>query len=216
MCSSSLMSYRSPPRSMSSYRVARASTRFLSAIMRGRNVRQRNWERSLPSREGQPAGTQPVSAELACCVAGLKLMLPSPNGSRLSLEVSGKTVLAGCLRNARAVAEAAMTCADGGDVAVIAAGERWPDGRLRPAIEDWLGAGSILRHIDLAFSAEAEAARLAYSSAGPDVARLIRSSVRVRNSCNPALDRTWKLLWRRAQAMAFRSCAMERSDNFRL
>ena len=147
---------------------------------------------------------------------GLKLMLPSPNGSRLSLEVSGKTVLAGCLRNARAVAEAAMTCADGGDVAVIAAGERWPDGSLRPAIEDWLGAGSILRHIDLAFSAEAEAARLAYSSAGPDVARLIRSSVRVRSSCNPALDRTWKLLWRRAQAMAFRSCAMERSDNFRL
>jgi len=31
-----------------------------------------------------------------------------------------------------------------------------------------------------------------------------------------AAELGWKLLWRRAQAMAFRSCAMERSDNFRL
>jgi len=29
-------------------------------------------------------------------------------------------------------------------VAVIASGERWPDGSLRPALEDLLGAGAVL------------------------------------------------------------------------
>jgi 2-phosphosulfolactate phosphatase len=78
----------------------------------------------------------PVS--LAAVPEGMKLMLPSPNGSRPSLACGDTLVLTGCLRNAAAVAQAARQIAGDGDVAVIPAGELWSDGSLRPAIEDLL------------------------------------------------------------------------------
>ena len=48
---------------------------------------------------------------------------------------------------------------------VCPAGERWPDGSLRPSIEDWLGAGAILRLLPGAKSPEAAAAIAAFESA---------------------------------------------------
>jgi 2-phosphosulfolactate phosphatase len=116
-------------------------------------------------------------ASLRSLPQGARLMLPSPNGGRLSLACGDTPVLAGCLRNAAAVAAAARLIAAKGSVGVIPAGERWPDGSLRPAIEDWLGAGAILHHLDLACSPEAEVARDAYRSAGPEIARLIAGSM---------------------------------------
>jgi 2-phosphosulfolactate phosphatase len=64
------------------------------------------------------------------------------------------------LRNTRAVA--AQAEALGRRVSVIPAGERWEDGSLRPAIEDWLGAGAIIDNLSAARSPEAQMAVAAY------------------------------------------------------
>jgi 2-phosphosulfolactate phosphatase len=113
--------------------------------------------------------------------AGTRLVLPSPNGSRLSVAAgrtpAGIPVLAGCLRNAAAVAAAARDMAGSGAIGVIPAGETWPDGSLRPAIEDLLGAGAILDRLGGTCAPEAEVARDAWRSAGEAVARLVRGCV---------------------------------------
>jgi 2-phosphosulfolactate phosphatase len=90
--------------------------------------------------------------------AGLRVVLPSPNGARISLDaaVAAPILLSGCLRNAAAVAEVARR--SGSTFNVLPAGERWPDGSLRPALEDWLGAGAILSSLPGLRSPEAEAA----------------------------------------------------------
>ncbi len=105
---------------------------------------------------------------------GERLLLPSPNGSRLSLACGRASVLAGCLRNAKAVAAKALAVADGGQIAVIPAGERWPDGSLRPAIEDLLGAGAVIAALGLTGDPEAEVARDAFLSAEPHLAHTLR------------------------------------------
>ncbi len=48
-----------------------------------------------------------------------------------------------CLRN-RARRRPLAAARRGGTVAVVAAGERWPDDSLRPAAEDLWGAGAVL------------------------------------------------------------------------
>lgn len=85
---------------------------------------------------------------------GTRLVLPSPNGATLSLATGKTTTLAGCLRNASAVARAAMSM--GKKIAVIPAGERWKENhKLRPSYEDLLGAGAILQHLSGSHSPEA-------------------------------------------------------------
>ncbi len=96
--------------------------------------------------------------------SGLRLVLPSPNGSTLTLSTAGTPTYAGCLRNARAVAAAAMT--HGSRIAVIPAGERWKeDDSLRPAIEDLIGAGALIQHLKRNRSPEADCAVAAFESA---------------------------------------------------
>jgi len=77
-----------------------------------------------------------------------RLVLPSPNGSTIAfgLAATGSTVLGASLRNADAVARrvASYVAGSGGSVVVVAAGERWPDDTLRPAVEDLWGAGAVL------------------------------------------------------------------------
>ena len=105
--------------------------------------------------------------------AGERLVLPSRNGSTLVLAAGPTPVLAGCLRNARAVARAAMRC--GPRIAVIPAGERWKDDMsLRPAFEDLMGAGAIISHLRGRLSAEAFAALAAFKEALPDLTRHLR------------------------------------------
>lgn len=111
-------------------------------------------------------------ASLLSIHPGTRLVLPSPNGSTLSLATAGTPTLTGCLRNCRAVALAAMTY--GRRIAVVPAGERWEDGSLRPAFEDFVGAGAILSHLEGNFSPEAQLAVAAFQGAGQFLAQLLR------------------------------------------
>ena len=76
-----------------------------------------------------------------------RLVLPSPNGSTISaqLAATGATVLGVSLRNRHAAAAWLRRRGQPGlRLAVIAAGERWPDGSPRPAVEDLWDAGALL------------------------------------------------------------------------
>jgi 2-phosphosulfolactate phosphatase len=93
------------------------------------------------------AGPSLRPSSLTGLAPGTMLALPSPNGATLCRAAAGggAEVVAGCLRNAAAVA-AAVDAADG-PIGLVPAGERWPDGTLRPALEDVLGAGAIAAHL---------------------------------------------------------------------
>ncbi|PYP73092.1 MAG: hypothetical protein DMD41_07375 [Gemmatimonadetes bacterium] len=90
--------------------------------------------------------------------AGLRCVLPSPNGAQVTLQAApnAPVLLAGCLRNAHAVAASAQRL--GATFNILPAGERWGDGSLRPAFEDLLGAGAILSYLRGSRSPEAQAA----------------------------------------------------------
>ncbi len=106
--------------------------------------------------------------------SGARLVLPSPNGATLT-HLTGKTpTLAGCLRNATAVARAATQI--GRNIAVIPAGERWSDQSLRPAIEDLLGAGAIISALEGSRSPEAELATDSFSSSQNRLREIISKS----------------------------------------
>jgi 2-phosphosulfolactate phosphatase len=95
---------------------------------------------------------------------GTRIVLPSPNGATLTLTARPTQVLAGCLRNARAVASAAKKY--GTKIAVIPAGERWKDDHsLRPSFEDLIGAGAIISYLNGKLSPEAISAAAAFQEA---------------------------------------------------
>lgn len=108
---------------------------------------------------------------MSLILEGIKIVLPSPNGSTLSLATGNTPTLAGCLRNARAVAEASKTF--GERIAVIPAGERWPDSSLRPSFEDLIGAGAIIYYLDGNSSPEAHAARSAFLAAEENLENML-------------------------------------------
>lgn len=105
---------------------------------------------------------------------GSRLVLPSPNGSTLAVESEADTVIAGCLRNASAVARRLNQASR--DVAVIAAGEQWPDGCLRVALEDLLGAGAIVAGWHGKKCVEAIAAEAAFHRFSNDIRMTLLST----------------------------------------
>lgn len=119
--------------------------------------------------EGRAAKGVSLSPSAMAAVEGVeRVVLPSPNGSAIcfGLAETGLTVVGACLRNRSAVARwLAPRIRDGARVAVVAAGERWPDGSLRPGLEDLWGAGAVLAALDPAHaSPEARHARQAFEA----------------------------------------------------
>jgi 2-phosphosulfolactate phosphatase len=111
-----------------------------------------------------------------------RLVMPSPNGSTIAAAVvdSTETVVAASLRNAATVGRWLVAHGYGTStrpVVIIASGEKWRDGSLRPALEDGLGAGAVLRHLRSAgcgLSVEADAMAGMYDATG-DVEAALRS-----------------------------------------
>jgi 2-phosphosulfolactate phosphatase len=149
--------------------ILRFTTAVEVAVTHGAQVVPARW----PVREGSgsagPARYSLSPVSLLGVPAGIRVELASPNGSTVSLAVAaaGAVVLAGCLRNASAVAAAARDL--GGPVGVVAAGERRPDGSLRPAVEDLIGAGAVLHALGGNPSPEARAAVATFLDAAPDL-----------------------------------------------
>ena len=138
-------------------------------------------------RGGGGLSLSPVSIRSAASMT--RVVLPSPNGSALCHELAADVplVAAVCLRNAAATADwAASTLPADAVIAVIAAGERWPDGTLRPAVEDQIGAGAFIAGLVAAgkggfepedgrhgFSPEAVAAMAVFEAAEPRLREML-------------------------------------------
>lgn len=104
--------------------------------------------------------------------AGLRVVLPSPNGSALTVAAAEHAaVLAGCLRNSAATAQAAQACGEW--IGIVAAGERRLDGSLRPGLEDWLGAGAISARLKGCKTPEAQAAEAALTALDGEMDELL-------------------------------------------
>lgn len=117
-----------------------------------------------------------------------RVVLPSPNGSTCAAIAhdNGSTVLAACLRNSAAVASWLNTAVQ--TVTVVACGERWIDGSLRPSLEDYLGAGAVISSLAGNRSPEAQAAADAWSSAQGRIPEAVASCV----SGKEAIARGWQ------------------------
>jgi 2-phosphosulfolactate phosphatase len=129
-----------------------------------------------------PWSVSPTALRTAPAVSDL--VLPSPDGAAICAAASatGLPVLAACLRNAAAVGRWLVRQGYGSaqaPVGVVAAGERWGDGTLRPCVEDQLGAAAVLDALSTApggLSVEA-AVTLAALTSVPDLTPAIYGCV---------------------------------------
>ncbi|MGW2341300.1 2-phosphosulfolactate phosphatase [Streptomyces sp. NPDC001661] len=131
--------------------------------------------------EASPWSLSPAALRRAPFVP--RLVLPSPNGSAIAAAAGGESlVVAASLWNATAVGQWLEAQGLGSverPVGVIAAGERWPDESLRPALEDLLGAGAVIASLlgrgGRAPSPEAAMAAAAFTGV-PDPAAAVAGS----------------------------------------
>ena len=115
----------------------------------------------LATKRGMPGAAYTLSpASLLTIPQGARVVLPSPNGSTLSLAAARHTtVVAACLRTSAAVARYVQNRFQ--RITIIPCGERWwPQGSLRPCLEDLVGAGAIVSALQGKKSPEALQAEL--------------------------------------------------------
>lgn len=166
--------------------VLRFSTAVETGLSHGLVVQPERWP--MPRRTGAgrdayvadgsvPGGPSLSPSSLLLLPAGARVVLPSLNGANCALAAAdtGAAVVAGSLRNASAVAK--YVSASAGPVGVIAAGDLAPDGTMRPAVEDILGAAAILRLLPGSRSPEAAVAEAGFSS---DPFEMVRDSASAR------------------------------------
>lgn len=128
--------------------------------------------------EGSPFSLSPSSFMGA--ESGTKVALGSRNGAACSRYAERVPyLLIGTLLNARAVGVAvnSLMATTGRSVTLNPCGERWTspnrDGTLRVAIEDYLGAGAILAHVEATKSPEAEVCLSAFLGSVSEIERLL-------------------------------------------
>jgi 2-phosphosulfolactate phosphatase len=162
--------------------ILRFSTAVETGLSHGLVLRPEHWPMPLEGRgrlgdyvaDGSvPGGPSLSPSSLLSLPVGCSVVLPSLNGANCALAAAatGATVIAGSLRNASAVARHLESARY--PVGVIAAGEVSPDGGLRPAVEDILGAAALLRGVAGSFSPEASVTAAAFS---PEPLPLVRAS----------------------------------------
>jgi 2-phosphosulfolactate phosphatase len=137
---------------------------------------------AVPRREESEAHPYSLSPDsLLTIPPASRIVLPSLNGATLiatARESKARWILTGCLRNASAVAAFIRDHLPAENIAVVSAGERWPNLSLRPALEDDLGAGAIISQLDLTdASPEAQFVANAFLSTRDTLAETVRSSV---------------------------------------
>jgi 2-phosphosulfolactate phosphatase len=104
---------------------------------------------------------------------GTRIVLPSPNGATLAVEAAEfGDVIAASLRNRSAVASHAEHFEL--PIAIIAAGEQWPNGYMRVAYEDFIGAGAVIAKLPGSISPEARSAADAFEAASLQLQQFLR------------------------------------------
>lgn len=162
------------------------TTTLTVAMERGMTVYPFRWkdERAVAYAEARDAvlaqgrsartgvSLSPLSVRAATGVE--RLVLPSPNGSTIALGLAadGSRVVGASLRNRSAVAR--WLADQPRPIGIVPAGERLPDGSLRPAVEDLWGAGAVVAAlVDLGvpgLSPEARVAEHAFRAVEPQLA----------------------------------------------
>jgi len=167
--------------------ILRFTTALDVAVSQGARVHPLAWPPASGAPSPYPPGTEVADgrgprhlslspATLGTLRPGDRVVLPSINGSHCSAMAAqlGVPVVGGSLRNAGAVADWLLRATAGravGGIAVVACGERWPDGSLRPAVEDLVGAGAIVEALGRGDSARTHAPEAAAARAAFDAAR---------------------------------------------
>ncbi|SEN37056.1 2-phosphosulfolactate phosphatase [Paenibacillus sp. OV219] len=128
----------------------------------------------LAGKRGQTPSLSPES--LLALPPQARIVLPSQNGSvcTVAAQESNVITIAGCLRNAAAVADFINLHYPSEAVSVIACGEQWGNGSLRPAIEDLIAAGAIISRLNQSErSPEASIAMSAFKHAEHDIQNMM-------------------------------------------
>ncbi|MEO7573269.1 MAG: 2-phosphosulfolactate phosphatase [Acidimicrobiales bacterium] len=177
--------------------VLRFTTAVDAAVSRGVAVHPHRWRDDSAATVAANLGAELADGSagrpslsptsLLALSPGTRVVLPSPNGSTCAVmaDEAGATVVAACLRNAAAVA--CWLNESGASVSVIACGERWHDGTLRPALEDLLGAGAVIAGLIGRRSPEAQAAAVAWLDTRDRIAELLAAC----SSGREMVERDW-------------------------